>query len=182
MSAGDPLCPSKMYSLLIVFHQSVQEEWITGQAVWAALSVSHATMEGKPARQGGDREGAIWSVIVVVGLCNIGIILLIYSDYFMWDFSAGWFLIFFKNIEKNTYIGYLVTISLFPSSTFSYLLLYMSFVTLSLTNLSCNVKRQKGNLQGSVSAVIKRKAATSTCRQLWSTALFDQSEDIFLHS
>ncbi len=83
MSAGDPLCPSKMYSLLIVFHQSVQEEWIAGQALRAALSVSHTTMEGKPARHGGDREGAIWSVIVVAGLYGAGMILLIYSDYSM---------------------------------------------------------------------------------------------------
>lgn len=151
MSAGDPLCPSKMYSLLIVFHQSVQEEWIAGQALWAALSVSHATIEGKPARHGGDREGGIWIVIMVVGLNNnTGIILLIYSDYFVCDFhivfSAGWFIIFIYKHEK-TLFSLTLSISLFPDSAFFYIL-YMSFVTLSLTNLSCNVNRQKEIFKG----------------------------------
>lgn len=64
------LCPSKMYILLIVFHQSVQEEWIAGQALRAVLSVSHVTMEGKPARHVGD-----WGVGGVGGdvLCDIGL-------------------------------------------------------------------------------------------------------------
>lgn len=70
MSACDTLCPSKMYILLIVFHQSVQEEWIAGQALRAVLSVSHVTMEGKPARHVGD-----WGVGEVGGdvLCDIGL-------------------------------------------------------------------------------------------------------------
>lgn len=58
MSVGDPLCPSKMYSTLIVFHQPVQEEWIAGQTLQAALSVLHATIEGKPARHGGRQGGS----------------------------------------------------------------------------------------------------------------------------
>lgn len=65
MSACDTLCPSKMYILLIVFHQSVQEEWIAGQALQAVLSVSHVTMEGKPARHVGDWGGDV--------LCDIGL-------------------------------------------------------------------------------------------------------------
>lgn len=57
----------------------------------------------------------------------------------------------------------------------------MSFMTLSATNLSCNIKKTKGNLQGSVSAVIKCTAATSRREQLWS-ALFDQKNHILLRS
>lgn len=58
MSVSDPLRPSKMYSVLIVFHQPVQEEWITGQTLQAALSVLHATMEGKPAQHGWRQGGS----------------------------------------------------------------------------------------------------------------------------
>lgn len=43
-------------------------------------------MEGKPARHGGDREGEISCVIVVVGPCSIEMIFLICSGYFMGDF------------------------------------------------------------------------------------------------
>lgn len=68
------LCPSKMYILLIVFHQSVQEEWIAGQALRAVLSVSHVTMEGKPARHVGDWGVGGWgemcSVISALGSCD----------------------------------------------------------------------------------------------------------------
>lgn len=63
MSVGDPPCLSEMYSLLIVFHQPVQEEWIAGQTLRAALSILHATMEGKPVRHGGGGEGAIWGSV-----------------------------------------------------------------------------------------------------------------------
>lgn len=72
MSACDTLCPSKMYILLIVFHQSVQEEWIAGQALRAVLSVSHVTMEGKPARHVGDWGvgGEMCSVISALGSCD----------------------------------------------------------------------------------------------------------------
>lgn len=75
MSACDTLCPSKMYILLIVSHQSVQEEWIAGQALRAVLSVSHVTMEGKPARHVGDWGvgggwGEMCSVISALGSCD----------------------------------------------------------------------------------------------------------------
>lgn len=61
-----------MYILLIVFHQSVQEEWIAGQALRAVLSVSHVTMEGKPARHVGDWGGwgEMCSVISALGSCD----------------------------------------------------------------------------------------------------------------
>lgn len=55
----------------------------------------------------------------------------------------------------------------------------LSCMTLSSTNLSCGVKRQKGTFKRSVSAVIKRKAATSPRRQLWSTAALDQRDDTY---
>lgn len=42
MSRVDPLRQGEMLWLLIVFHQSVQEEWISGRALWSwSLSFTH---------------------------------------------------------------------------------------------------------------------------------------------
>lgn len=123
---------------------------------------------------GGDRERARWKHDRGGGTLQLTPQLNILSFYLRCSFfsSAGWILIF-GNISFIKHIYFQV--QLFHVCSYR-----RSFMTLSSTNLSCNVTKTKGNVQGTVSAVIKCTAATSRCGQLWSTASFDQ-KNIYSH-
>lgn len=135
------------------------------------------------ARHNGRKACAAWGetgreryggVLEVAGLCNIlnklSLFYFRFSSLHCWmNFNFHQYGLFNKHIYFQVH----------PFHVCSYRKILM---TLNATNLSCNIKKAEGNLQGSVSARIKCKAATSTRRQLWSTALFDQRNHILLGS
>lgn len=113
MSVGDPLRPSKMYSMLIVFHQPVQEEWIAGQQCKRHSQFCTPQWKENLHGMGGGETGRerYAGVIEVVGLCNFVNILSLF--YFRFSFSAlsGWILIFGN-------MGHLISVSISKFSRF----------------------------------------------------------------
>lgn len=142
----------------------------------ASSTLSFARHNGRKAcatwgKTGRERYGG---VIEVAGLCNIPNILSLF-------YFRICFLLCRMNFNFHQY-GLFNMHIYFQVQPFHLCFFRKIFMTLSATNLSCNIKKTKGNLQGSVSAVIKCKAMTSTSGQLWSTALFDQRNHILLGS